>query len=273
MHSISEKSPLFNYYAPEGKLKGILSIPHSGEEIPREFRSFLEGSQTELMQDLDFRVHELINIEDLNAAGIAVIKSNISRITVDLNRSPEKTLFAWKKNSRGIEIVKKEPNEDLARKLITTFYCPYFEMLKSLIFQLDKNSKVPSIIDLHSMPSMATSYHLKITPNQPLKRPSFCISDKSGKTCSPHFINSMQDTLKVNYKDSTINMPYFGGYLTEFIHDVLPHGNNIQIEISRGLYMDEDNIKLYDNEVEVLKQNLTKSLLDQFNKFYDLHKT
>lgn len=268
MISISEKNPLFNYYAPKGTLKGVLSIPHSGEHIPEEFHEFIEGSTTELMQDLDFRVHELVDIEKLNLAGIAVIKSNISRITVDLNRSPEKTLFAWKKNSRGVAIIKSSPNDQKSRDLITTFYAPYFEMLKAILYQLDTLTKVPTTIDLHSMPSKATAYHLNITPEQPLIRPSFCVSDKSGLTCTPDFIESMTTKLKDFYPDSTINMPYYGGYLTEFVHEVLPHGNNIQIEISRGLYMDEDKIELWDDKVTNLKKNLTESLLYQYEKYF-----
>lgn len=272
MKEITIKTPLFEYFAPESGLKGILSIPHSGEIIPEEFNEYIQGSEIDLMQDLDFRVHELIDIEKLRAAGIGVLKSNISRITVDLNRSPDKTLFAWKKNSRGIEIIKSSPEENAAKKLIASFYSPYFEFLKALLYELDKKMKVPSVIDLHSMPSRATSYHLNVNPNQPAERPSFCISDRTGLTCEKDFLDFITIELKKDYPNSTNNMPYFGGYLTEFIHSILPHGNNIQIEISRALYMDEDKIKLVPEKVKELKAKLTKALISQFEEFYKKHK-
>lgn len=270
--NITNKTPLFDYYAPKTTLKGILSIPHSGEVIPAEFLPFIEGSKTELMQDLDFRVHELVDINRLRNSGIGVLKANISRITVDLNRSPEKTLFAWKKNSRGVEIIKSSPNQKLADELTASFYSPYFEFLKALLFELDKKMKKPSVIDLHSMPSVATAYHLKINPNQPKIRPSFCLSDRSGITCDEDFIDQFTNALKINYPDSTNNMPYFGGYLTEFIHAILPHGNNIQIEISRGLYMNEETIELESTKVSELKENLTEALIKNFEHFYEIYK-
>lgn len=272
MKDISSKTPLFDYFAPVSELKGILSIPHSGEIIPEEFKSYIQGSEVQLMQDLDFRVHELIDIQSLRENGIGVLKSNISRITVDLNRSPDKTLFAWKKNSRGIEIIKSAPLIETANDLIASFYSPYFEFLKALLYDLDGKVKVPSVIDLHSMPSKATDYHLNINPNQPEERPSFCLSDKSGLTCEKDFLAFITAELQNNYPDTTNNMPYFGGYLTEFIHSILPHGNNIQIEISRGLYMDEDTITLIPEKVKSLKENLTKALIVQYNEFYQRYK-
>ncbi len=264
---LDKTNPLFEYYAPKQEIRGILSIPHSGEVIPTDFEPYLQGTKLEQMQDLDFRVHELVDIERLQDAGIGVLKANISRITVDLNRSPEKTLFAWKKNSRGVEIIASSPSSTEAQRLIATFYAPYFEMLKALINDLSKRFKTPSIIDLHSMPSQATEYHLKITPNQPKQRPDFCLSDKSGKTCSAEFLAHITKLLSSKYPAVTNNMPYYGGYLTEFIHEERPQGNNIQIEISRALYMNEDTIELIPEKAQALKFNLTHALCEHYKKF------
>ena len=73
MFDISKKSPLFDYFAPKGNIKGLLSIPHSGETIPEEFQTYIEGSDIDLMQDLDFRVHELVNIKSLIASSPLVL--------------------------------------------------------------------------------------------------------------------------------------------------------------------------------------------------------
>ena len=272
MFDISKKSPLFDYFAPKGNIKGLLSIPHSGETIPEEFQAYIEGTDIDLMQDLDFRVHELVDIKSLNEEGIGVIKSNISRITVDLNRSPDKALFAWKNNSRGINIVTSSPDAETAKKLLLTFYSPYFEMLKAIIHQLENNTQKPSIIDLHSMPSKATAYHLNINPNQPKERPSFCISDRIGKTCEKEFIDKITQELKAQYPSTSNNMPYFGGYLTEFFNEQVPSGNNIQIEISRALYMNEEKIELCDEKTAKLNKDLTRALINQFDYFYRKYK-
>ncbi len=263
------EQPLFEYYAPKSTMKGILSIPHSGEIIPQEFDKYLQGTKTQKMQDLDFRVHELVDIEALRESGIGVIKANISRITVDLNRSPEKALFAWKNNSRGVQIVKEIPNQSEAKKLLSTYYSPYFEMLKALMHELSKHVTKPSIIDLHSMPSKATDYHLKITPDQPKIRPDFCLSDKSGVTCESKFISNITTLLRSDGSDATNNMPYYGGYLTEFIQSEVPQGNNIQIEISRALYMDEEKIELIEDKVTKLKAHLTQALCKHYTDYFN----
>ena len=107
-----QKSSLFTYYPPKNSYIGLISIPHSGEIIPSEFESFLSTNTAHLMQDLDYKVHELIDIELLQSSGIGVIKSHISRVAIDLNRSRDKTLLTWKNNSQGVKIVLKELNID-----------------------------------------------------------------------------------------------------------------------------------------------------------------
>lgn len=266
---LNDKYPLFEYYAPKKQMIGLLSIPHSGEVIPKEFTPYLKGTRLQQMQDLDFRVHELIDIEALQENGIGILKANISRITVDLNRSPSKALFAWKKNSRGVEIVQKIPEEPVGKDLLSTYHSPYFEMLRSLMDELSKKVSKPSIIDLHSMPSQATAYHLSVTPDQPKTRPDFCLSDKSGLTCEPKFLENITKILSSNGSHVTNNMPYYGGYLTEFINSEQAEANNIQIEISRALYMDEDKIELIDDKVIKLKKHLTHSLIKHYEDFFN----
>ena len=104
------QSEIFNYYAPKNNYIGILSIPHSGEHIPQEFKEFLISNQSDLDCDLDYKVDELVDIDTLTNNGIAVIVSNIHRACVDLNRAEDKSVLNWKKNSKGIQIVTSEPS-------------------------------------------------------------------------------------------------------------------------------------------------------------------
>lgn len=262
-------TPIFNYYAPKNnQYIGLLSIPHSGEELPEVFQPFLSPSIRDLMQDVDFRVHELIDIDELQNNGIAVIKSNIIRVAIDLNRSKETTLLNWKKNSKGKDIVLAHPDAALESKLVNLYYAPYYEMLKSLIDNLVNHSQKPSVIDLHSMPSKAEEYHLKINPNQKIERPHFCLSDIEGVSCEKDFIDFACTELKKGYSNITQNDPYFGGHITRHIQNIYPKINNIQIEISRGIYMDEVDQKLMPDKVKSLKPVLTEALINTFKKFH-----
>ena len=263
-----DKSPIFEFFPAYGTPIGLLSIPHSGEIIPEEFNQYLIDEPKHLMQDLDYRVHELIDCEKIRQAGISILKSNISRVCIDLNRSKDKCLLTWKKNSRGIQIVKDTPEQELTSDLlITNYYSPYFNFLKANLDELNRHQNQVNFVDLHSMPSKATDYHLSLNPKQKVHRPPFCISDQSGKTCRKEFIDFITNELRVNYPQTTNNDPYFGGHITIFVNDYLPECNNIQIEINRSLYMDEDQITLLENKVDRLKPNLTTSIINLFKNF------
>ena len=68
-------------------------------------------------------------------------------------------------------------------------------------------------------------------------------------------------------KNVTQNIPYFGGHITRHIQANYPDTQNIQIEISRGIYMDEDKKCLKDDLVKELKPKLTRAIINQFSKF------
>jgi N-formylglutamate amidohydrolase len=255
----------FRYYAPKNKYIGILSIPHSGESIPTEFNGYLTPNTRDLNCDVDYRVDHLVDIERLNNEGIAVIVSNIHRTCVDLNRSPDICVLTWKKNSKGKQIVIKEPTVEQNNLMVLKYHTPYFEMLRTMITELHKKtSKNISLVDLHSMPSEATEYHLKVTPNQPRFRPDFCVSDIEGLSAEKTFIEQACKSLEVFSKNVKANFPYYGGYITRHIHKEFKRINNIQIEISRALYMDEEKKELITEKSTPLKKDLTEALIELY---------
>jgi len=269
INNINKKSPILEYYKPKNRFIGIVSIPHSGENIPDEFLPFLTNIEKDLLQDVDYRVHELVDIKELQENGIAVIKSNISRVAIDLNRSKELALLNWKNNSKGKKIVISEPSEDKSFELLETYYSPYFDIINTLCKELLGKMSIASFIDLHSMPGVAEDYHMKINPTQEKIRPDFCISNinmDKGSSCERDFINNICDELQRSYSKVNINNPYFGGHITRYINDSISSINNIQIEINRSLYMDEET-KILKNNKELIK-NLTHGIIQQMEKYY-----
>jgi N-formylglutamate amidohydrolase len=262
-----QKLPLFAYFAPLGaSFKGILSIPHSGETIPFIFEEYLTGNIKAFKEDVDYKVDELVDIDALQKAGIAVLVSHIHRICVDLNRNEENSVLFWKQNTQGEKLVIKDPSPLVTEMMIETYHRPYFELLKSIIKDLETKKRGPvSVIDLHSMPSRPTDYHMKQNPNQKLHRSSFCLSDRRGKTCSLDFIHFFRDELNLCGYETAINDPYVGGFITEFVDKF--RTNNIQIEINRSVYMDESTKELIDPLVNNLKPLLTNILIKGFEKF------
>ena len=266
-HDHPQKSPLFDYFAPLGShYRGLLSIPHSGESIPEPFKAFLSGDESAYKSDVDFKVNELIDIRKLQDAGVAILVAHVHRICVDLNRAESNCVLFWKENTQGEKLVTKDPTPNEIENFIETYHRPYYELLKAALQDLEKRKKNPvSMIDLHSMPSRPTEYHMKQNPNQKQTRPDFCLSDRKGKTCSPEFIQSFQADFIQRKFDAGLNDPYVGGYVTEYVDQF--RTNNIQIEINRGIYMDETKKILIPEKVAALRPHLTDVLIRGFEKF------
>lgn len=262
-----QKNPLFDYYAPEGSdYLGLVSIPHSGETIPSEFEEFLSGDLKAYKEDVDYKVNELVDIQALQKSGVAVIVAHVHRVCVDLNRNETQCVLFWKENTHGKKLVKRDPDPQRIIQLIGKYHRPYFETLKAMLLDLEKRKNGPvSMIDLHSMPSAPTPYHMKQNPIQKQHRPDFCLSDRKGKTCTPEFIKSFRDKLNSFGYETTLNDPYIGGYVTEYVDNFIT--NNIQIEINRNIYMDEGTKELITSKVKILNPILTQTLIEGFKKF------
>ncbi len=262
-----QKNALFDFYSPTGtQYLGLLSIPHSGETVPAEFRPFLSGDERAYKEDVDFKVNELIDILALQSSGIAVLVSHVHRICVDLNRSEENCVLFWKENTQGKKLVVKDPSAEEVKNFIESYHRPYYEILKAALVDLEKRkSGKVSMIDLHSMPSKPTAYHMKQNPQQKTWRPDFCLSDRRGKTCDTEFIHFFKDELAGKGHSAALNDPYVGGFVTEYVDRF--RTNNIQIEINRSVYMDEDTKELIPSKVDTLKPTLTRVLVEGFARF------
>ena len=247
---------IFNYYKSNKKIIGLISIPHSGLFVPNEFKKYLISDIEKLNTDIDYNVDNLIDIDELNYNGIDVIVSNINRVCIDLNRDINNCLLYWNENTKGDKLVIDEPKNK--KNLIDRYYLPYFNKIYDIYNKVNYKT---SIIDLHSMPSKATTYHLLKNNNQNINRPDFCLSDINGKTCSYDFIHNINlDFIKNGFKPN-INNPYIGGHLTKFFNDNF-NVNNIQIEINRILYMNENNKQMKD--ISFLKKILTIIIIKNF---------
>lgn len=245
------------YLSSNDRIYGLVCIPHSGEVIPEEFIPFLTDDLRALNEDVDFRVFDLINIAKLNENGIDIICAHNIRTTVDLNRPRSLALLNWNENTKGIKLVKEKPNneEDLLQK----YYDPYFKRVRELLERINYGQK--RAIDLHSMPSRPTSYHLKKNPNQSQDRPDFCLSDLEGKSSPKDLMDFSLNCFREKGYNPGYNDPYKGGEGTVFLMNQFDT-HSMQIEIKRGIYMNEDSKELIKDKVDLLEPNLTQSLLE-----------
>lgn len=259
--------PLFSYYPSlTDKTVAVVSIPHSGEDVPDEFWPYLAAGLDVMREDVDFKVNELIDIEALQKAGIAVIVAHVHRVCVDLNRAPDQSVMFWKQNTKGVPLIIQDPDKAATKNFLRTYYSPFFEIYESILKDIYRQRKSPvPVVDLHSMPSAPTEYHMKQNPHQKTYRASFCVSDQHGKTCKPEYISWFASELKNEHYDVAVNDPYIGGYVTTFVNQFKTE--NIQIEIKRSIYMNEDTKMLVDEKVNLLKPHLTQTLIQGLLRF------
>ncbi|MBF0315062.1 MAG: N-formylglutamate amidohydrolase [Oligoflexia bacterium] len=262
-------SETIDYLAPlTSPLKGIVSIPHSGELIPKECLPFLTSDRRAVDEDIDYKVPSLIHIDKLRKAGIAIVIAKVHRAAIELNRDEEATLLHWNENTQGVKLVCARPTAKLQEEVIHRYYRPYYALLTTLIRSLEHSyagKRVP-FVDLHSMPSKPTAYHLKLNPNQKSYRADFCISDLKGISCEKEYIQMITTHFSCRGHKPAMNDPYFGGNITKFAAKFTT--NAIQIEINRSIYMDEEQKALLPLEITNKIQNdITDGLLQLFAKF------
>ena len=215
----------------------MLSIPHGGTKKPPELEDHLCITNEDLFDDSDSFTSELY---DLGSKVQRVIKADVARAFVDLNRSiqdmppqnPDGLLKSATCYQKPIYIQGMEPDESLKNILIETYYKPYHQNIQKSIHDLN----LELCIDCHSM----TSHAPNISPDgKNNKRPSFCLSNQSGKTSSVETIELLADCISKAYsvkrEEISLNYPFLGGYITRI------YGNNpipwIQIEMNRDLYL------------------------------------
>lgn len=245
------------------KLPVLLSIPHGGTRKPSELEGHLSITNKDLFDDSDPFVIELYDLGDKVQR---VIKTDIARAFVDLNRSlqdmppdnPDGLIKSKTCYDKPIYANGKEPNDSLKTMLIEIYYNPYHQAIQKSIDELD----LKLCLDCHSMASSAPYFSPDKTQS---KRPLFCLSNDDGKTSSQdileHLADSISESYSIDRQDISLNDPFHGGYITR------TYGNNpipwIQIEMNRDLYLSE---QWFDDESLSMKTDRLSNLNIMFEK-------
>lgn len=221
------------------RLPVMTSIPHGGTSIPEELDGCLGISTRDILYDADSFA---IPLYDLGDRVKRVIKAEIARAFVDLNRSqqdlppgnPDGMIKSSTFHGRPIYLDRMEPDAELQKKLVHRYYMPYHRAIQRSIRELD----LQLCLDCHTMAAVAP----KISPDAiGEERPIFCLSNRDGRTSSSEMIKLLASCLAKSYgidpDQISINDPFHGGHITT------TYGNNpipwIQVEMNRSLYLAE----------------------------------
>ena len=246
--------PPFEILAPEAAAGPfIFNSPHSGRIYPRAFVEAARLDFETLRRSEDSFVDELF--ADAVTHGAPLMRALFPRSFLDLNREPyelDPRMFDGRlppfANTRSIRVsgglgtiarVVGEAQEIYPRRLtvdealdrIDTYYKPYHNALRRLIGDTQRAWGVAVLVDCHSMPSTST--------RDETLRADFVLGDRYGTSCSAVITDALDSGLSALGYRVIRNKPYAGGYITEHYGHPAAGLHTVQIEVNRGLYMEE----------------------------------
>jgi len=233
----------------------VFASPHSGRDYPADMMS------AAVLDAQAIRRSEDAFVDDLIAAapnlGAATITARYARAYIDLNREAfeldpgmfedELPEFARARTARvaaglgAIARVVSEGQEIYARKLtfseargrIEGAHRPYHAALERLIAEAHRAHGFAVLIDWHSMPSAAAHAGGRD------RACDFVLGDRFGAACAGLLTQKVERELEAMGYRVARNTPYAGGYTTEHYGRPARRTHALQIEINRGLYLDE----------------------------------
>ena len=233
----------------------VFSSPHSGRRYPESFLAQSRLDLATLRRSEDAYVDELFaSVRDI---GAPLLHAHVPRAYLDLNREPfefDPKLFNGPlpsfANTRSLrvaaglgtiprvvadarEIYQERLSLTEAMRRVEAYYRPYHAALHALMERATQRFGVAVLIDCHSMPSGGA---------REKRRMDFVLGDRYGSSAARPLVEGVEERLKNRGYHVQRNRPYAGGFITEHFGRPSIGWHALQIEVSRGLYMDETHL-------------------------------
>lgn len=241
----------------------VLASPHSGRNYTA---GFVESSR---LDPRALRRSEDSFVDELYAAapshGAALLAATFPRAYCDANREAweldpamfEDGLPPWVNTtsvrvgaglgtlarvvSSGEAIYRRRLRFADAEARVHSCWEPYHAALRGMIEATRRERGACLLLDCHSMPDAST--HPRDGSHVAREGPDFVLGDAHGTTCAPGATRLVESLLReAGYRVSR-NDPYAGGYVTRHYGRPREHVHVLQVEVARGLYMDEATIE------------------------------
>lgn len=247
--------PSFDVVAPKVQTAPLVfSSPHSGRIYPSEFLAQTRLDPKTLRRSEDCYVDQLF--QSVAALGAPLISARFPRAYLDLNREPYELdpelvgePLPAHANTQSIRVagglgtvarIVADGEEIYHHRLslqsvlarIDHLYFPFHAELARLIEATRETFGYVLLVDCHSMPSST------MAPGG-AQRPDIVIGDRFGAAADPRLTLLVRDEFQKRGFRVQLNRPYAGGYITEH-HGRPSRGiHAIQLEMNRGLYINE----------------------------------
>ena len=246
--------------APEGGPRSatVFSSPPSGRVYPPDLLATSRLGARDLRRSEDAFVERLFDAAP--DYGAPLIHSEIPRAYVDLNRGADEldpSLIEGVKSSglnprlaAGLGVIPRVVAEgvssyagrltrEAAMERLRRCYRPYHDTLRALLQEAKTATGQAILVDCHSMPSDA----LRAAPRLRGRRPEIILGDRFGVACEPWVMEACERAFVAAGFVVARNAPFAGGYITQKYGRPARGYHAVQVEIDRGLYLDEARIE------------------------------
>lgn len=248
--------------APEVPI--ILSVPHCGTEFPDELKSDFKNELMLAPDDTDWFVQRLYDFAP--SLGITMIHANYSRWVIDLNRDPEsKPLYT---DGRIITALcptttffgdpvyndeRKEVDQQEVHRRVQQYYKPYHNKIAELIEEKKEKFGKVLLWDCHSIRQLVPTINKD-------KFPDLILGNVDGTSASKDIIDVALNALQQGDYSVSHNHPFKGGYITRNFGKPANHIHALQLEMSKTMYMDDQEQTYSEARAEKMR-NLLKAVL------------
>ena len=263
-----ESIPYFLIEPTNQTIPFVLSIPHCGTEFPADLISNYVPELVEKLDDTDWYLDKLYDFA--SELGVTIIYAKYTRWVIDLNREPDSkplyddgriiTELCPTTDFQGNKIYsdeKFEPNELEKERRLEKYFYPYHNKIDELLSNLRKEFGQALFWDGHSI-------RREVKTIQPEPFPDFILGNNDGKTASESIINSAFESLNKSDWQINHNSPFKGGFLTRSKGNPKENIHALQLEMSKDLYMSNDETD-YDfdksENVKALLKSTFRSLI------------
>ncbi|MGF1447515.1 MAG: N-formylglutamate amidohydrolase [Pikeienuella sp.] len=236
----------------------VFSSPHSGRAYPPELIARTRLHLRRLRASEDALVDRLFGAAP--RFGAPLLCATAPRAFVDLNRAPSDLdpalidgvpdLGINQRVAAGLGVVPRVVSEGEAiyaerlslaeaQARLDRLHTPYHACLSELIARAKRHFGIALVFDCHSMPTEA----LRAAPRVNGRLPDVVLGDRFGASAGRSVLARTQEAFEAAGLRVVRNTPFAGGYITQTYGCPQDGVHVVQIEIDRGLYLDQVRIE------------------------------
>jgi N-formylglutamate amidohydrolase len=244
---------LYDIHAGEAPL--IFSVPHAGTELPPDIAAQLTP-HAKTVPDTDWHVEKLYDFAgDL---GATLIRANVSRYVIDLNRPPQDESLYPGQATTGLcppiefdgtpiyQNGKEVPLEEVARRR-EIYWQPYHDRLAAEIARVRRRHGYALLYDCHSIAS-------RVPRLFPGTLPDLNLGTVNGTSCAGALQARIAAIMEKSGFSQIVNGRFIGGHITR--HHGRPSDNVHAVQMEKGQnchLMDDGSNRLDPAKVAKLK--------------------